>query len=155
MVKFGWETLRSWRLWCAGMSGLPQAVDSEFTEVFYYRLRELEEPRIHQASAAGAPFNPFHEKISVVVARANQAKFWLSHLRTKLCNPTLPILSPLPPPCVSPHVPLSQGFFVLSGFGKICVWLTLETDLTLLLGVFLTFFSCSLVWLLWSFYDSW
>lgn len=62
------------------------------------------------AAAAGAPFNLFHEKISVVVvARANQAKFWLSYLRTKLCNsPSFPA----PSLCVSPHVPLSQVFFV-------------------------------------------
>lgn len=36
-------------------------VYSEFTEVFYYRLWELEELGIHHASA-GAPFNLFHEK---------------------------------------------------------------------------------------------
>lgn len=74
-------------------------------------------------SAAGALFNLFHGNV-VVVARA---KFWLSYLRTKLCNsPSFPA----PSPCVSPHVPLSQGFLFcccsLSGFGK-CVCLTFQT----------------------------
>lgn len=79
--------------------------------------------RLHHASAALLlEFNLFHGKISVVVVA--RAKFWLSYLRTKLCNsPSFPA----PSPCVSPHVPLSQVFFSsLSGFGK-CVCLPLTT----------------------------
>lgn len=62
-------------------------------------------------SAAGAPFNLFHEKISVVVvAGANQAKFWLSYLRTKLCNsPSFPRSLP----ACHPMFPLVRDFFSL------------------------------------------
>ena len=63
-----------------------------------WELEELEEVGLHQASAAGAPLHLFHGKISAaVVARANQAKFGSSYLRTKLCNAHLF-------PCSLPHV---------------------------------------------------